>query len=91
MATLSSMLDRAGVDEVGFEREVGIPITQLTGAEVHRYANLDKGWSGTGGIRSRLYAESGQSDSRGYNKNIPREAEAVTQEIIGKIGEEVAE
>ena len=39
-----------GVDEVGFQRAAGFQISKLTGAEVHKFANLNIGWKRIGGI-----------------------------------------
>jgi hypothetical protein len=54
---VAKLLDRAGTDRDGFRREVGFPVEQLTGAEVYRLANLDRGWKGIDGLRSRLDPE----------------------------------
>lgn len=50
----AKLLDRAGVDRDGFRREFGFPVEQLTGSEVYRFANLDRGWKGVEGLRSRI-------------------------------------
>jgi hypothetical protein len=55
-ALVQKLLERSGVDAVTFQREVGIPVTQLTGGEVYRLANLDRYWSGTSGLRTRIFA-----------------------------------
>jgi hypothetical protein len=51
---VAKLLDRAGVDSDGFRREFGFPVEQLTGSEVYRFANLDRGWKGVEGLRSRI-------------------------------------
>lgn len=51
---VAKLLDRAGVDRDGFRREIGFPVEQLTGSEVYRFANLDRGWKGVEGLRSRI-------------------------------------
>lgn len=62
---VAKLLDRAGTDADGFRREIGFPIEQLTGSEVYRFANLDRGWTGIEGLRSRIAPDGSPGDSRG--------------------------
>ncbi len=54
----AKLLDLTGLDEVGFAREYGSPITALTGSEIYRLANLGpRGKSAAefrGYVRSRI-------------------------------------
>jgi hypothetical protein len=67
-------------DEVGFQREVGIPITKFTGAEVHHFANFDRGWKGTEGIKSRLNAEASERDLQGNERGEEKRTRGLIEE-----------
>ncbi len=50
-----SILDRSGLDEAEFKRELGFPINKLSGGELARIAN-DRQWSGIDGLRDSFIA-----------------------------------
>jgi hypothetical protein len=56
---IAKILDRAGLDAYGFEREFGFPITQLSGGEAHVFANLKGNWSGVASLRAFIRPEGG--------------------------------
>jgi|GEM_PF-5024519 len=72
---VNKLLDRAKVSGVEFERELGFPVTRLTGSEIYRLANLERGWRGVSFLKERFLDGSGvpeggiQAD-RGRGKGV---------------------
>ncbi len=61
---VSKLLDKTGLTAESFAREFGFPITQLTGSEIYRYANLEKGINSSASLRSRLFKGGIETDQQ---------------------------